>query len=790
VKEGRSSPRLDPNSDMKTLLLTTTLTLVSLAAAPPVAAASPSALAPQQELRQVSGERVTRTRRAVPKGGAVGATHGDTAARKSKKKGAKSSSLAVLARRMGIDTKRLRSEVVRLRRTANPRIAVSRFMARMGDLLPETTAARNAVFRRLATMAGKGKRRAQLMQAFQRTDRSASASGGGASAGNRRGAGGGTSEVNVGPGEFASNPAGGTAQPMTTRGFGIVGWTATDGLADQLQEIGFQDSLYRRTFFLPDPQRGSLIGRDFALASSRGYRTWLTCVGTPMDLSPHPEETGTEYGTGLEAYARYVPTDGVAWADRVLDFIDTIEATPGARVDHVEIWNEVERVEWFSSSLEEFLAFYDAAATRIKTVRPDIEVGGPGLAGWSSTMGGDESVLFALVRHVAESGAPLDFVSWHHYTEANELLASRVVEKLRKLQVSLGLPRFETVVSEWNLYPSAQGEHGYQFDGPWAAAAYAGFSTTAGEMGLDANLFFLDVDEADDGGLTDLAGVGLGAITHHGIRKPVARLMEILLGMARESVVPVEAPLQEYSVRIAATRLGTRVRYVISNAPVSGHWMFVTKSREAGMDPGWLYPIWLAAGGPQATVTTLMAQGLTEQQAEDTLAFIPAVLEADVETAQPTEVVLTLTGTAPVQVTEVRRFTQTVNAPANHLDTLTPQLQLAEDMAREATAIEVADFLTTEGYPTTSDELLGIDQEFKDWADGRGIPFGIQVRAIAMMNQGLFDNRIVQGAWLNTLPETTVLVEDAQSAGVVLDGRKLRLTMEPDSVVVVDVEIY
>lgn len=584
-----------------------------------------------------------------------------------------------------------------------------------------------------------------------------------------------------------SNPGSRGAPGPGDRVAGTVGWRSSPRLMDMYAGAGFGRGAYRRTLMVHELAANvSYIGADFAEAAANGRVRWLTCVGTPSELSPHPEQTENEYNTGLPQYARYAPTDPVAWADLLVDFLADMEAEYGATADYLEIWNEPERVEWFIGSSAELFAFYSAAAARLQAARPGLKVGGPGLAGASSPMDGAESVLLALVRHAAASGAPLDFVSWHHYAPANELLATGMIADLRALGASLGLPRFETVVSEWNIYPAAQGAHGPEFDGSHAAANYAGFVSTAATLGLDRNLFFLDLDENNDPGITDLSGVGLGMLTHHGIKKPVMRLSEILLGMARETALAVLHPAEEFSVRVAASRSGNRVRYVVSNDAVNGTWVFALRSRQHGMLPGWLHPLWLAAGGTQATEATLMAQGLTLAQAQAVLGFIPEVLRADRYTREARPVTLTLTGTAAFQLGEVRRFTAAVNAPALHRAAILPYLEASEEDAWWEAAVAVADCLNQRGYSYTAQDIADIQIDFFDWADQEGIAFGDAVAANRVMNEAVRDGRLANQALLNGLPELRVQVESAAQAGITRSGRTLSFTLEPNAVLVLD----
>ncbi len=569
---------------------------------------------------------------------------------------------------------------------------------------------------------------------------------------------------------------------------GFVGYRNTPRLAAITTAASAPGGRYRRNWHVNDPPSGQNVGEDFYWAKAQGQKLWLTVMGTPQDISPHPEQTENEFSTGLPQYARYVPTDPLLWADRVLNFIANMETLNGVVPDYLEIWNEVERPEWFTGTLQELLDFYQTVSVRIRQARPQLKIGGPALAGVTSEMGGTESVVLAYIRHAAEHGEPLDFVSWHHYAPGAEILTNDMPTVARTLADTLGLPAIEAIVSEWNIYPSAEGAVGPEFDGSHCAANFANFFATAYERHLDGNMFFMDVDEDNDPGIIDLAGVSLGSMTLHGIKKPVFRILETMHAMTREDILPVYLPEgDEFNLRVFASRAADRTRIVVSNDVVTGVWMFALRSRQNGMEPGWLYPLWLAAGGTQADEQDLIDQGLTPTQAAAVIAFMPDVYAADRYTADPRPTVVTILGEESFSVGQVLRFDATHNAPASLREDLLPEIQQAEDAAAWTAAGATADYLTGVGYPYSAADILAVpDAYFLDWASGEGIPYGYAVVALKIRRDTLRDDRLAYADQLNAQPEAALHAETAANAGITVDGRKLRFDMEPDTVYVID----
>jgi xylan 1,4-beta-xylosidase len=76
-----------------------------------------------------------------------------------------------------------------------------------------------------------------------------------------------------------------------------------------------------------------------------------------------------------------------------------------------EVWNEPDGLYW-TGSIAEFCALYDATAKAIKRVLPGARVGGPHTCGASESEKA-RTFLRAFLRHCTENESPLDFVAFH-----------------------------------------------------------------------------------------------------------------------------------------------------------------------------------------------------------------------------------------------------------------------------------------------------------------------------------------------------------------------------------------
>lgn len=596
---------------------------------------------------------------------------------------------------------------------------------------------------------------------------------------------GGGDEESAAVGGFATNLDQTSGDTPGQSAIGFVGYQTTPRLLTMLDDSGASGGLYRINLRLND--QNANLGQYFAAAKAAGLRTWLNVVGTPLALSDITDATST--GGGLPPFARRTPTDVDAWATLVVNAVQNIQTTHGLLPDYIEIWNEPDRAEFFDGTLEEYLEIYAVTATRLRVAFPTVKVGGMALAGASSTMGESDSALFALIEYAQDEELPLDFVSWHHYDIANGLLASNVVDDLRAALTDADLDAGELIVSEWNIHPTPS-VHGEEFDSSKAAANYAGFQATARLLGLDGNMYFMVQDNAGGANSADLTGLGMGALTAHGIKKPVFRLMEFMQPMAHELEVQILRPDGELAMNIYATRNGNRVRFVVSNNVVDGAWIWNNRLRERGFAPGVMWPLFKAAawevGYNHPSVEQMIAHGLTEPEALAIEDILPELEDAWLHIDDDETIEIAVTAAGVPTITNVHLFDSTNNNPAMHQEVLQGQIEISEQAARDEAWDAVASYFTSEGHPVTGAELAA-SADIEQWATDHGVSGAVSQEADRRHRRSLEDARFLDHALLNALPQTSLQSMTAAEAGITLVDDILRLTLEPNAVIVFDV---
>jgi hypothetical protein len=163
-------------------------------------------------------------------------------------------------------------------------------------------------------------------------------------------------------------------------------------------------------------------------------------------------------GHKVYRYDTEPPADPDKWADICINIIRHYNEGWANGFHHNirywEIWNEPDNgPNMWDGSYEEYCDFYVRVAKRIKAACPAIKIGGPAFNGAMIDVKGHLPTVKLFLDKVTQSGAPLDFLSWHVYP----LVASNLVRSAKDVRAILdtyGLSAVESHLNEWNLAPT------------------------------------------------------------------------------------------------------------------------------------------------------------------------------------------------------------------------------------------------------------------------------------------------------------------------------------------------
>ena len=154
------------------------------------------------------------------------------------------------------------------------------------------------------------------------------------------------------------------------------------------------------------------------------------------------------------------PRDPARWAEVCAGIVRHYQAgwaggTP-RDIAYWEIWNEPEnRPVMWTGTEEQFLDLYAVTARRLRREFPTIKLGGPGFGYYGRFEGGEfrpSAFCAAFLDRCRREDLPLDFLSWHVYTDDPAELAQRA-RAMRRLLDAQGFTRTESHLNEWNYLP-------------------------------------------------------------------------------------------------------------------------------------------------------------------------------------------------------------------------------------------------------------------------------------------------------------------------------------------------
>jgi hypothetical protein len=541
---------------------------------------------------------------------------------------------------------------------------------------------------------------------------------------------------------------------------GIVNMGGSKTALEAYSDLGLRGGLARVFFYLHKDNSVDSAGKQIRDAQAKGMRVLLTASGTPWAL--RGEYSDDKKPGSIEPYARSVPIDKQAWAEELKNQLEILETRYGVLPEYVEIGNEPDRKESWEGSLEDYLELYEASSGALRARFAGIKVGGMGLAGATSPIDSsrESSALLALIERADENNLPLDFLSWHNYGLPSQMRYSGIIDQLRDSLNEVGRPNVELFVSEWNIRPNTE-KDGLDFDAASSASNFIGFAAASADLGLDGSCFFMLHDQ----GIADLEGKAVGALTAHGVKKPVFRAMEFLYKSCDEASVPVQIPDNEYALGAVASLSGDRLRVLLSNDTVEPKWVFTNACREAGIKPA-VAERHLDAGDlpytPIPEIADLEALGMDAETAEKMVDILERTLAAYQASREPREVRIQLEGASVSNLDTVWRFDETHNAPLSHRDEIIPEMNTIENRAQSLAKQAVSE----NGGALT--------------ADGKIAQYKTKLRE-ARLHIGIaeFDNHPLVG----------LASETAESAGIYSEGSELVATLEPDSAMVLEMQV-
>jgi len=188
---------------------------------------------------------------------------------------------------------------------------------------------------------------------------------------------------------------------------------------------------------------------------------------------PDPTHLDNDVKTAVNVVGHY--REGL-WGGFVCDF------------PYMEIWNEPGSHFRAGQTMAQFNTFYVSTANALRSAFPNLKIGGPGWAPSGAAAPAGRATVAQFLDTVKAAGAPLDFMSWHVYSnDPAEYTAA--ADFYRSALDSRGLNQTESHITEWNT-PTAEGDAGALRIGAKGAAINTAAWIALQESDVEVSTFY------------------------------------------------------------------------------------------------------------------------------------------------------------------------------------------------------------------------------------------------------------------------------------------------------------
>lgn len=206
----------------------------------------------------------------------------------------------------------------------------------------------------------------------------------------------------------------------------------------------------------PDPSADPADPRSYTFAKTDDYLAAVVASGSGVvyRLGESIEHTKKKYHV-------HPPADPARWAAACVGIVRHYnEGWAGGHrygIRYWEVWNEPEnRPACWTGTDEDYYELYEATAVALKSHDSGLAVGGPAVGSVGRFEGGGfipTDFVAGFVRRCREKNLPLDFFSWHRYSDdPSEYVA--YAQGIRAWLDEQGFQKTEIHLNEWNYLPA------------------------------------------------------------------------------------------------------------------------------------------------------------------------------------------------------------------------------------------------------------------------------------------------------------------------------------------------
>ena len=205
-----------------------------------------------------------------------------------------------------------------------------------------------------------------------------------------------------------------------------------------------------------------------------------------------------------------------------------------------EVWNEPDLIGFWNGTAEQYYTLYQITAETLKTYNGSLKIGGPCTSSVSN-----KNYTNRFLQFVVDHQVPLDFFSWHMYTDSpSELFQGSIF--IRTLLDSYGFNAIENINSEWNNFiVSPQRDHDNAKNAAFTADCLIAFQ----DARLDQAYRYRGTE--DNNKLMRFLGLDLSLFTYGGVFKRPALSYLAMYDLIKDTPVRLRTPQMNGSTGIA-----------------------------------------------------------------------------------------------------------------------------------------------------------------------------------------------------------------------------------------------
>lgn len=268
------------------------------------------------------------------------------------------------------------------------------------------------------------------------------------------------------------------------------------------------------------------IDKLFDFLLENGLKPLLELGFVPTELATVPNTVFWWHANGCP------PTDYDKWHFLVKGTVEHLVARYGleeVKTWYFEVWNEPNLGSFWRGTQEEYFRLYEVSVDAVKSVCPDLRVGGPSTSGADFRHG--LTYLKEFIVFCENKNLPVDFFTAHPYptywpldVDGNEQMGymkkeicTEFINNMKQIVSASRYAEAELHLTEWNSSPSPRDLiHDTPFEAPFILYNITQNFNKIDSLGYWA---FTDIFEENGPGREEFHG-GFGLFTNNGIKKP------------------------------------------------------------------------------------------------------------------------------------------------------------------------------------------------------------------------------------------------------------------------------